>query len=425
MDPVLAPGDVCGDHQVLRLLGSGGFAQVYEVRDRQGARRALKILSADADARPKLRARLAQEGAALTLLDHANVVRFHGAGLDGERLYLLLELVEGQTLQTALRAQPRPPLDVIARWIGQAAEGVAAAHRHGIIHRDLKPENLLLSSQGVIKVIDFGLAKLSDWGLKTTVEQKLGTALYMSPEQIRAKPPDPRMDVYALGLVLYEGLAGRHALVTRPMSMFDICNLQLNEVPRPLCELAPQVPRALGAVADRAIQKDPALRFQDMRAFADALQAALVQGSQPQRDALRNLAPPGGRGSQRAPVAGTQPMSVFTEPVPAAPSAPAAALAAPVAPTAPLARTAADGGPLPFAVTAAVRAQVPGEIVTPPQVNTWLPSQMESRPPPAPALVPPLPARRKRVSVALVVCVILAAAVGLPAGVWVMMRLLP
>src|SRR6185436_14695565 len=169
---LLKPGDVVGGCEVIRLVGAGGFAQVYEVQDRTGARRALKVLDADAEVRPKLRARLAQEGSALAMIEHVNVVRLFDAGMDDERIYLLLELVSGRNLREALRDHGgKPPADVVLRWMRQAAEGVAEAHRIGVIHRDLKPENLLVTASDVVKVIDFGIAKLTGWGVKTSHDQ--------------------------------------------------------------------------------------------------------------------------------------------------------------------------------------------------------------------------------------------------------------
>src|SRR5262249_11326622 len=156
----------------------------------------------------------------------------------------------------------------VTRWILEAAEGVAEAHAVGVVHRDLKPENILVTAEGAAMVIDFGIAKLSSFGVKTTSEQKVGTALYMSPEQFHGKPPDPRMDVDALGIVLYEALAGVHPIVAGPATMFEICARHLNHVPPPLATAAPFVSRELAALVDRAVAKDPALRPESMRAFA-------------------------------------------------------------------------------------------------------------------------------------------------------------
>ena len=391
---------------MLGLLGAGGFAQVYEVRARDGARRALKILDAEAEARPKVRARLAQEGAALTMLDHANVVRLHDAGVDGERIYLVLELVEGRNLRETLCAPGRPPpLETRVRWIHQAAEGVAAAHGRGIIHRDLKPENLLVTPDEVVKVIDFGIAKLTGWGVRTTHEQRMGTALYMSPEQIQGRAPDARMDVYALGLILYEAVAGAHPLVTAPASVFEICARQLNHRPRPLAEAAPEVPPELGALVDQAIEKDPARRPPGMRAFADALQAVLLRLGE----------------DRRAPASSGSRFSI-TDPLPSSPRS-----------LAHLTRTEPLGGALSFAVTAPLGTLDSDEATTLPNV-LGAPAVIA---PPAPSLAPPafvaesappaLAAERTTApSVPAVLAVVLTAmALGVAGGIWVVTRVIP
>ena len=275
-DSVFKPGDRCGGCEVVGLIGSGGFAEVYEVVDPTGARRALKTLATDADARPKLRARLAQEGAALGLIDHPNVVRIYGAGFHDDRIYLVLELVRGQTLREATsaaggRVEPR----ALAGWIHQVTEGVAAAHAVGVVHRDLKPENILLTVTELAKVIDFGIAKLSSSGVKTTSDQRVGTAMYMAPEHFQQPNADPRMDVYSVGLVMYEALTGAHPIGSGPATLIEICARQLNHRPRPLVIEAPWVPAELAAIVDRAIEKDPARRFPTMRALADALRDAI------------------------------------------------------------------------------------------------------------------------------------------------------
>jgi serine/threonine-protein kinase len=296
---VFRPGDMCGDNRVVRLLGAGGFAQVYEVVDAKGARRALKTLDTDADARPKLRARLAQEGAVLAMIEHPNVVRLFEAGFHDDRMFLLLELVHGRSLREALRDGP-VDAEIVTRWILEAAEGLAEAHAAGVVHRDLKPENILVTADGAAKVIDFGIAKLSSFGVKTTSEQKVGTAMYMSPEHFQGKPPDPRMDVYALGLVLYEVIAGVHPIVPEPATMFEICARHLSHVPAPLASAAPWVSRELAALVDRAIAKDPAQRPESMRAFADALREALRGMSAEQTTAVQEAGAPAPMKKRRA-----------------------------------------------------------------------------------------------------------------------------
>jgi eukaryotic-like serine/threonine-protein kinase len=338
------PGDRCGSNEVVRFLGAGGFAQVYEAVDGAGARRALKVIDTEEGSRAKLEARLAQEGAALAMIHHVNVVRFYDAGLHGDRVFLLLELIEGRTLRQALsRGDGGPTVETVVRWFRQVCEGVAEAHRIGAIHRDLKPENLLVTDGDVVKVIDFGIAKLLKWGLRTTHEQKLGTALYMSPEQIEGKPADGRMDVYAVGIMLYEALAGAHPIVQGEATMIDVCARQVGHRPPPLREVAPGVAADLGALVDRAVEKDPARRWQTMREMSDALQAvqlglgsqrlaavhSLLPGPSPFADTapVPSAVAPAGDLTRTAPqvstsgaLTQTEPISVGPTPTPPAPS---------------------------------------------------------------------------------------------------------
>jgi serine/threonine protein kinase len=163
------PGTHVGGHLILRLLGTGSVGVVYEVLAADGARRALKLVQKDATLASKEQARLCQEGGAMAMTDHPNVVRFHDAGMLGERVWLLLELVEGPDLRVLLdREGGSLPVDRAVRILRGACEGVAAAHREGIVHRDLKPENILVAPDDVAKVADFGSARLAGKGLRTT-----------------------------------------------------------------------------------------------------------------------------------------------------------------------------------------------------------------------------------------------------------------
>ena len=293
---IVKPGSTWAGFEIVRLLGAGGFAEVYEVRDRTGARRALKVLDAPADLASKLQARLAQEGEALAMIEHTNVLRFYDAGIQDDRVWLLLELVEGISLREIEDAYAgRPPLENVLRWTRQACEGLAAAHALGVIHRDVKPENILVTSADVVKVIDFGLAKLTGWGVKTTHQHLMGTAFYMAPEYLRSKPVDLRMDVYAMGLVLYEALAGTHPilLLGGPMTMIAVCGRQLTYTPPPLVTLVPEVPGELSALVQTAIAKDPAHRIQTMGELAARLHELLSRILVHRRNVVRALPLPG------------------------------------------------------------------------------------------------------------------------------------
>ncbi len=228
MSTRLQPGDCCAGHEIVQHLSTGGSAEVYAARLPSGELRALKIMAVERAAAPSLPARFAQEGEALALIVHPSVVRFYDAGVWEDRVWLSLELAPGETLGRRLRARGRPPLDDLLPWIQQACEGLAEAHRVGVFHRDLTPENLLVMPGGAVKVIGFGMAKLRAWGVATTREQQIGSAKYRPPEQVRGAPAQASMDVYAIGQVLYEALAGEHAMGDAPRSMIDVVAWQLS-----------------------------------------------------------------------------------------------------------------------------------------------------------------------------------------------------
>ncbi|APR80616.1 serine/threonine protein kinase [Minicystis rosea] len=420
---VFRPGDRCGGHEVVRLLGSGGFAQVYEVVDETGARRALKTLAAEAEALPKLRARLGQEGAALAMIAHPNVVQLFTAGIHEDRIFLVLELVHGRSLREVMR-DDRPDASTLARWIQRACEGLAEAHRVGIVHRDLKPENILIAPPDMVKVIDFGIAKLSSFGVKTTNEQRVGTAMYMSPEQIQGGGPDPRMDVYSMGLVLYEALAGRHPIVTEPATMIEICARQLNFRPPPLLEAAPWIKPELAAVVDWAIAKEKERRPATMRALADALRevvdrpsGALVARPTPESATPVIETSPLGiakryGGTQKMPAVAVRPPAHLAKTTPLSPSAT-------FAPTAPLSPSAvfalANATTAPTSTTLDSGSSLRGDTTAP---NPMTPAETTTEEAPAasaPVRAPLLPpTRRSRTPLVLILAV---AAVGIIAGI--------
>ncbi len=303
----LKPGDRCGGNLVVRLIGEGGQSSVYEVITPEGDRRAQKVLAADAALSSTYAARFGQEAEALATIVHLNILRFHGTGIDAGRVWLLVELVEGESLYDRLdlhrertharilvSCQPpprRPPsLEDLLRWLIQACEGVAAAHDAGVVHRDLKPENLLITPDGVVKVIDFGFAKLATLGVRTTAGKLVGTPHYAPPEQLRRppSPPHPSWDVYALGLVLYEALAGAHPTSAPDRNPYQACHHHLTHHPSPLAHVVSGLPSDLTDLVDLAIHPIPSAR-PTMRDFAAKLHAVLQRLLVAQRTAARNL----------------------------------------------------------------------------------------------------------------------------------------
>jgi eukaryotic-like serine/threonine-protein kinase len=292
----LAPGDRIGPYEVVSPLGAGGMGEVYRARDTRLQRDvALKILpkavAADED---RLR-RFEVEARAAGALSHPNVVAIHDVGRHDGTPYVVSELLEGETLRERLAGGAIPARRAIEHAV-QVAQGLAAAHERGIVHRDLKPENLMLTRDGHVKILDFGLAKLAqpepaEDGSRTFTRETdpgkvLGTVGYMSPEQVRGKPVDLRSDIFSLGAVLYEMLSGRRAF--KGDSAVETLNAILKDEPPELVDLRPPLPAGLERIVRHCLEKRPEDRFQSARDLAFDLQSvSAVSGSGPVRAAPR------------------------------------------------------------------------------------------------------------------------------------------
>ncbi|HYN02449.1 MAG TPA: protein kinase [Vicinamibacteria bacterium] len=285
----LAAGTQLGPYEVVAPLGAGGMGEVYRARDgRLGRDVAVKVLPEAFKARPDRLARFEREARATGALNHPNILAVHDVGRHEGQPYVVFELLDGTTLRARLRHGDRLPLRKCLEIGAQVAHGLDAAHAKGIVHRDLKPENLLVTTDGVVKILDFGLAKLQDepeivagssvstqseapW--RTEAGSLLGTAGYMSPEQVRGHAIDPRSDIFALGAVLHEMLAGAPAFLkaTRPETLLAI----LGEDPPDLAQVRPGVPPPVRGLVRRCLEKDPTERFQSARDLAFALEGLL------------------------------------------------------------------------------------------------------------------------------------------------------
>jgi serine/threonine-protein kinase len=265
-------------YELRQRVGEGATATVYHAWDRELERPvAVKLLRDEVSLDPVGRQRFQTEVEAAMKLYHPNLVSVFAAGEASGRPYLVMELVKGRPLSEILR-QRRPEEREIARWIEQAARGVAAAHARNIVHRDLKPANILVTLAGEVKVTDFGLARDTDAAKAATAAgSALGTPMYMAPEQVSAKPSTPRTDVYALGIILYEALTGTPPHAGR--GVMEIYKKTMLEVPPPPSTKNPKVSPSLDAIVMKALQKSPDLRHPDGGALADDLAAFL--GSAP------------------------------------------------------------------------------------------------------------------------------------------------
>jgi hypothetical protein len=288
-------GDVFAKCTVVRLLGAGRVAEVYEVVTANGARRALKVLKEDAPLTSKLRARLAQECDILATIEHLNVVRFYDAGVEQGRVWLLIELVEGTDLERIrLDAGGPLPVERAVRLVRQACEGVAAAHALKVIHRDLSPGNLLVTGGDLVKVVDFGSAKITHYGVQTTRETVFVSGLYMAPDFLQSGVAEPSSDVFSLALVLYVLLAGAHPLTSSPITLLDATRRQMAFDARnapALATLGHGIPGDLSLLLRRALSRDAAQR-PTMTQMAAGLGAVLEPLLAPRRKIARNLPVP-------------------------------------------------------------------------------------------------------------------------------------
>jgi serine/threonine protein kinase/Tol biopolymer transport system component len=277
VERMLTPATKLGDYEVKSLLGSGGMGQVYRAHDsRLGRDVAIKVLpcslSADSD---RLR-RFEQEARAAAALNHPNILAVFQMGTYEGAPYLVSELLEGETLREQIK-RGRLSVGRAIEYGEQIARGLAAAHEKCIVHRDLKPENLFVTKDGRLKILDFGLAKLTEpqsdserpEGTETGVV--MGTVGYMSPEQVRGQSADYRTDIFALGVILYEMLTGKRPF-QKPTSA-DTMSAILKEDPPAISQVNRDVPAALQRVIHRCLEKNPEQRFQSASDLAFALGA--------------------------------------------------------------------------------------------------------------------------------------------------------
>jgi serine/threonine protein kinase/Tol biopolymer transport system component len=284
MQMPLAPGSKLGPYEIVAALGEGGMGEVYRARDpRLGREVAIKILPAgSADDSERLR-RFEQEARATAALNHPNILAVFDIGSQDNSPYIVSELLEGETLRARLIGGPLPVRKVVDYAL-QIVRGLATAHDHGIFHRDLKPENIFIIRDGHVKILDFGLAKLTmpergETGLsaEATLDSVtgrgvlLGTLGYMSPEQCRGVAIDARSDIFSFGAVLYEMLSGRRAF--RGDTMADTISSILKEEPPDLSATGRDVPPMLERIVHHCLEKHPAARFQSARDIVFALES--------------------------------------------------------------------------------------------------------------------------------------------------------
>jgi TolB-like protein len=283
---MLTSGSRVGPYEVVGPLGAGGMGEVYKARDaRLGREVALKVVGDSVLADAKSIARFQQEARLAGSLNHPNVLAVHDVGEHEGKPYLVTELLEGEVLRQILAAGPLPQARAVAIGV-QIAQGLAAAHEKGIVHRDLKPENVFVTRDGRVKILDFGIAKLLPAlrdrtvpeGLsapQTTAGTPIGTVAYMSPEQVRGNEVDARSDLFSLGCVLYEMLAGRRPFEGRTAMETGAAILQEKPAPLPA-----DVPRELASLVFRCLRKDPGQRVHSAKELVSALSESPQAASQ-------------------------------------------------------------------------------------------------------------------------------------------------
>jgi len=299
-------GKLIGHFEITGELGQGGMATVYKARDQHlGRVVALKVLLPETVNNPDRRRRFVQEAKAASALNHPNIVHIYDINEADGVLFIAMEYVAGKTLGQMIPPKGMPIGDAL-RYAGQIAGALAAAHAAGIVHRDLKPSNIMVTEQGAIKLLDFGLAKLLERGVsesdatetfaeieRTAEGTIVGTAAFMSPEQAEGKPLDARSDIFCFGAVLYEMITGQRAFPgkTRLSTLSSV----LRDEPQPPGEIREETPDELGRIIARCLRKEPARRFQHM----SDLGVALEEVKEESEAGKRAVAEPGRRPVRR------------------------------------------------------------------------------------------------------------------------------
>jgi len=271
MSDDFVPGQRIGDYEVLGVLGAGGMGKVYKVRNVISDRvEAMKVLLANLAAQKELADRFLREIKLLASLNHPNIAALNTAMTLNNQLIMMMEYVDGVTLASRLQEGPIPPADAI-NYSTQLLSALSYAHKLNVIHRDVKPGNMMLTPQGALKLMDFGIARPNNEQGMTVTGTTLGSLNYMSPEQVRGEQVDARSDLYSMGVSIYEMVTGQ--LPFRGHSNYSVMSAHLQETPQPPIVLRPDLPKGLSDIILMSMAKDPKDRFQSADAFANALKS--------------------------------------------------------------------------------------------------------------------------------------------------------
>ena len=283
-------GQKLGDYEILGILGAGGMGKVYKVRNTISDRvEAMKILLPDLLGQKDLADRFLREIKVLASLNHPNIAALRTALTLDNQLVMIMEFVDGVTLSSRLHQGAIPPAQAV-KYIDQVLDALSYAHKQNIIHRDIKPANMMLTPDGSVKLMDFGIARSATDRSLTLTGTTLGSLNYMPPEQVKGDPADNRSDLYSLGVSLYEMVTGQ--LPFQADSNYAMMAAHLQEVPKPPIVLRPGIPQALNQIIVMALAKDPGQRFQSADAFRGALKSVSAPGAATEVDP-RSYAPSG------------------------------------------------------------------------------------------------------------------------------------
>jgi serine/threonine-protein kinase len=292
----LDPGARLGRFEIVNTIGSGGMGQVYRAKDTHlGRSVAIKVLPPGQLHDPQVKRRFFQEARAASALNHSNVVTIHDAATHDDVDYLVLELVDGESLDRRMRTGNLDPTTALD-YAAQTASALAAAHAAGIVHRDIKPANLMITPTGSVKVLDFGIAKLTETAgpLADTLPGTVtGTVAYMSPEQAEGLAVDGRSDIFSLGIVLYEMLTGIRPF-ERPTRVSTLHAI-VSEDPPPLADSRQDIPASCDAVVRKALAKSPRDRYQNAASLERDLRRVIQEWTAPPRANAPQRAPASGR----------------------------------------------------------------------------------------------------------------------------------
>ncbi|HEX4075031.1 MAG TPA: serine/threonine-protein kinase [Candidatus Acidoferrales bacterium] len=384
-------GQKLGDYEILGVLGAGGMGKVYKVRNTISDRiEAMKILLPNLADQKELADRFLREIKLLASLNHPNIAALRTALTLDNQLVMIMEYVDGVTLASRLQQGPVPVADAVY-YIDQVLAALVYAHQMNVVHRDIKPGNMMLTPQGVVKLMDFGIARPGNEAGMTITGTTLGSLNYMSPEQVKGESVDARSDLYSVGLSLYEIVTGR--LPFRGDSGYSLMVAQLQQAPEPPIVLRPDLPKPLNDIILMVLAKEPEKRFQSATAFRNALKSALPQGVAGAAGAGRSGVP----SATTIFVDPTAPATAIPPPAyqptqPAAVATAASRVAPPPPPAAPKSHRGvwmALGGVLVVAILAGAAVYVPRRAKT--QAGTNSSSTSSSTAPATPAPPPPAP----------------------------------